>query len=190
MQKRYLHIIRNLVTAVAVTLFFSCENNFGDVQKVGVLQNQPIGEAENINLKYTELEEKDTIVRLVANLISPKMLDYSNRDFGFSEFPEGIELKVYDKNNNLTTITSNYAIFYTETDIIDLRGDVVIATHENDSLFTDQLYYNEKLEWVFTNKYFEFNRRGIPMDGNGFDADKTFKIFKVHEMSGSVLIDN
>ena len=56
MQKQNLHIIKNLVIAIAVTLFFACENNFNDVQQVGVLQNQPIGEAENIDLKYTELE--------------------------------------------------------------------------------------------------------------------------------------
>ena len=68
------------------------------------IQNQPIGEAENIDLKYTEYE--DSTVRLIANLLSPKMLDYSNRDFAFSEFPDGIELKIYDENDNKTTITS------------------------------------------------------------------------------------
>ena len=68
MTKCNLHIIKNLVTAIAVTLFFSCQNDFDDVQKVGVLQNQPIGEAENIDLKYTEFKE-DT-VRLLANLLS------------------------------------------------------------------------------------------------------------------------
>lgn len=190
MQIKNTHIIKNLVIALAVTLFFSCENDFGEVQKVGVLQNQPIGEAENIDLKYTELQEKDTTVRLLANLISPKMLDYSNRDFGFSEFPDGIELKVYDENNNLTTITSNYAIFYTETDIIDLRGDVVLATQDNDSLFTEQLYYNEELEWVFTNKPWLFKRSVGPMHGIGFDSDRGFKNFQMLEMGGDFELNN
>ena len=138
MQKRYSHIIKNLVTAIAVTLFFACENDFKDVQKVGILQNQPVGEAEDIDLKYTEFK-LDT-VRLLANLISPKMLDYSNREFPFREFPNGIFLKIYDDDNKLTTITSNYAIFYTETNIIDLRGNVTITTHEQETLVTEQLY--------------------------------------------------
>ncbi len=100
--------IKNVVIAIVVTTFFSCNNNFEEVQKVGVLQNQPVGEAEDIDLKYTEVKE-DT-VNLLANLLSPKMLDYSNRSFAFSEFPKGIELKIYDKDNKQTTITSNYAI--------------------------------------------------------------------------------
>lgn len=189
MQIKHSYSIKSIVTAVVVTLFFSCENNFGDVQKVGVLQNQPIGEAENIDLKYTELQE-DTIVHLQANLISPKMLDYSNRNFSFSEFPDGIELKIYDENDNLTTITSNYAIFYNDTDIIDLRGNVIVATHEKDSLFSEQLYYNEKLEWVFTNEYFEFKRPTSLTKGNGFDADRNLKKYQVLEMGASFPIDN
>ena len=190
MIKPYLHSIKNIVTAITVTIFFSCKNDFGEVQKIGVLQNQPIGEAENIDLKYTELREDTLEVRLLANLLSPKMLDYSNRDFAFSEFPEGIELKVFDDNNNKTTITANYAIFYTDTDLIDLKGDVVIATQNEDTLFTDQLYYNEKLEWVFTNHPFLFKRTTGFTKGNGFDSDKGFKNFQMLEMGGDFELDN
>ncbi|MFC0603004.1 LPS export ABC transporter periplasmic protein LptC [Winogradskyella pulchriflava] len=188
MQIKHSHIIKNLVTAIAVTLFFSCENDFDEVQKVGVLQNQPIGEAENIDLKYTELQGDS--VRLLANLISPKMLDYSNRSFAFSEFPDGILLKVYDEKNNLTTIRSQYAIFYTETDIIDLRGNVTITTHDNEVLITEQLYYNEKLEWVFTNEPWVFTRSEGPLYGIGFDSDKDFKNFQMLEMGGDFELDN
>jgi len=188
MPRHYLHIIKNLVTAIVVTLFFSCKNDFNEVQKVGVLLNQPIGEAENIDLKYTEYN--DSTVRLLANLLSPKMLDYSNRDFPYSEFPDGVELKVYDKNNNKTTITSRYAIYYTETGIIDLRDDVIVATHQKDTLYTDQLYYNEKLEWVFTNESFLFKRPTSKTHGYGFDSDKTFKKYQIHEMGGDIELDN
>lgn len=188
MNIKFSHIIKSLVTVFTVTLFFSCENDFDEVQKVGILQNQPIGEAENIDLKYTEFLEDS--VRLKANLISPKMLDYSNRDFSFSEFPKGIVLKVYDEDGNMTTITSSYAIFYTDTDIIDLRENVTIITHENEKLVTNQLYYNEKLEWVFTNEPWVFNRTVGPLHGIGFDSDKDFKNFQMLEMGGDFELDN
>jgi len=188
MRTNHLHIIKNLVTAIVVTLFFSCKNNFDEVQKIGVLQNQPIGEAEDIDLKYTEY--KDSTVDLLANLLSPKMLDYSNRPFSFSEFPEGVELKIYDEDDNKTTILANYAIYYTDTDIIDLQGNVRIATHEKDTLFTEQLYYNEKLEWVFTNEPFYFKRTKGFTEGLGFDSDKTFEKFQMLEMGGDFELDN
>ncbi|WP_111682170.1 LPS export ABC transporter periplasmic protein LptC [Winogradskyella tangerina] len=188
MRSKFSHNILSIVTALVVTLFFSCENDFSEVQKVGVLQNQPIGEAEKIDLKYTEIVEDS--VHLKANLISPRMLDYSNRDFSFSEFPEGILLKVYDDAGKITTITSEYAIFYSDTDIIDLRENVTITTHDGEVLKTDQLYYNEKLEWVFTNQPWVFTRAAGPMHGVGFDSDKDFKNFQMLEMGGDFELDN
>lgn len=178
----------SIVTTLVVTMLFSCKNNFKDVQKVGVLQNEPIGEAENIDLKYTEY--KDSVVFLKANLLSEKLLDYSNRDFQFSEFPEGIELKLYDEAGKKTTIFSDYAVVFDETNIIDLQGNVIIATHEKDTLFTEQLYYDQKSEWVFTNYAFTFKRTSGITEGYGFDADRALEKFQMLEMAGDFEVDN
>ena len=103
------------------------------------------------------------------------MLDYSNRSFGFSEFPEGIELIIYDRDNNKSKIFADYAIFYNETGLIDLQGNVIFATHDNDTLFTSQLYYDQKLEWVFTNKSCRLRTNSSDINGKGFDSDRDFK---------------
>lgn len=185
---KIIHTKSIATTLVVAMLFFSCKNNFNEVQQVGVLQNQPASEAQIIDLKYTEVEEDS--VRLLANLLSDKMLDYSNRDFPFQEFPKGIELRVYDKEGKKTTILSDYAIVYADTDLIDLQGNVRIATHQKDTLFTSQLYYNQKLEWLFTNQSFEFKRSIGPLYGNVFDADMEFKDYQILEMGGNFQIDN
>lgn len=185
MHIRYLHITKNLVIAIAVTLFFSCKNNFKEVQQVGVLQNEPIGIADTINLKYS-----DSLGILAANLISPKMFDYSNRSFGFSEFPKGIELTVYDNKRNETKIFADYAIAYNDTDLIDLRGNVILATHKGDSLFTPQMYYDQKTEWVFTNDKVRFVANGNAQLGRVFDSDRNFDILEILEHSGDMELDN
>jgi LPS export ABC transporter protein LptC len=185
MHIKYLHITKNLVTAIAVTLFFSCKNNFKEVQQVGVLQNEPIGIADTINLKYS-----DSMGILAANLRSPKMLDYSNRSFGFSEFPNGIELTVYDDEKNETKIFADYAIAYNDTDLIELRGSVILATHKGDSLFTPQMYYDQKTEWVFTNDDFRLISNGSSQIGRVFDSDRNFEFTEMFESSGPIQLDN
>ncbi|MEM9679773.1 MAG: LPS export ABC transporter periplasmic protein LptC [Bacteroidota bacterium] len=178
------HIISYIVTVFAVTLFLGCKNNFKEVQQIGVLQNAPVGEAYNIDLKYTDS------ARVIANLISPKMLDYSNRSFGFSEFPEGIELTIFDDDNNESKIFSDYAIYYGQTNLIDLRGNVILATHQKDTLFTDQMYYDEKKEWVFTNHRFRLKSPDRDIKGRGFDSDKDFKEYSMLEWGGDFDMDN
>lgn len=167
-----------------MTVFFSCKNNFKQVQKVGVLQNEPIGIADTINLKYTDS------FQLRANLLSPKMLDYSNRSFAFSEFPDGIELRVYDDDQNESKIFADYAIIYNETDLIDLRGNVRLATYKQDSLFTTQMYFNQKSNWVFTNEPCRLVSQGFNGNGRGFDSDRNFDNPQMLEFSGEIEVNN
>jgi len=176
-----------IVTAVVVTMFFSCKNDLKDVNKIGVLQNQPIGEAKNINLKYTETE--DSIAKVIANLESPKMLDYSNRDFSFSEFPNGVRLSLYDENNKKNIVLADYAIVYNATDLIDLQGNVILITPQRDSLFAEQLYYDQKREWLFTNEPVRL-KSATANNGHGdiFDSDTKFKNYTILEGRGDMIL--
>jgi LPS export ABC transporter protein LptC len=174
MKIQFLYIKLIVVTTLVVTTIFSCESNFKEVQQIGVLQNQPIGEAKDINLKYTEAE--DSIGRVVANLESPKMLDYSNRDFSFSEFPNGVRLSLYDENNQKNVVLADYAIVYKATDLIDLQGNVILITPQKDSLFAEQLYYDQKNQWLFSNLPVRL-KSATANNGHGdiFDSDTKFK---------------
>jgi len=178
-----IHIIKSLVTVFTVTFFFSCKNNFDEVQKIGVSENQPIGIAEEIDFKYTDSG------RVTANLLSPKMLNYTNRNFPFYEFPDGVTLYMFDKQNNKSTIVSDYAIVYDKTGLIDLQGNVVLSTHTNDTLFAEQIYYDQNKEWLFTNLPVTFRKGRDVINGNGFDSDSKFSDGEVLEIDGFITLD-
>ncbi|WP_339634835.1 LPS export ABC transporter periplasmic protein LptC [Bizionia echini] len=168
---------------IALTMVFSCKNNFEDVKKIGVSENAPIGVAENMNLKYTDSG------RVTANLRSPKMLDFSNRDFPFSEFPNTVEMDLFDENNQKSTITADYAIVYDKTGLIDMQGNVVLISSDKDTLFAEQLYYDQNREWLFTNKPVTFKRKTDVLNGKGFDSDVKFSKAQVLEIDGSVTVN-
>ena len=178
MKHKNLHIIKNGVIALAMTLFFSCENNFKEVQKIGVSANEPQGIAKNMNAKRTDSG------RVVANLISKKMLDFGNRKFAYSEFPEGVKLHIYDENDNKSTVIADYAILYSETDVIDLQGNVLVYTHAKDTLFAEQLYFDQNKEWLFTNLPVTYKSKDYITHGSGFDSDRDFKKAEVLKISG------
>ncbi|AEH00428.1 LPS export ABC transporter periplasmic protein LptC [Lacinutrix sp. 5H-3-7-4] len=184
MKNNSLHIIKNGVIAFAMTLFFSCNNNFKEVNKIGVSANEPQGVAENINAKRTDSG------RVVANLISKKMLDYGNRKFPYSEFPEGVKLHIYDENNHKNTIVADYAILYSETDVIDLQGNVLISTFDKDTLYAEQLYFDQNKEWLFTNSPVTYKSDGYITHGSGFDSDRNFTKAEVLKVSGTFLVSD
>jgi LPS export ABC transporter protein LptC len=175
--------ILNIVTVFTVAMFFSCDDRLKEVQKMGISENEPIGVAENLNLKQTDSG------RVEAILISPKMIDYSNRKFAFSEFPEGINLELFDNGKKTATIISDYAIVYDKTNLIDLQGHVILATEAKDTLFAEQLYFDRTKQWVFTNQPVKY-RTGIDLiNGNGFDSDKRFNQAEVLEINGIITLE-
>jgi LPS export ABC transporter protein LptC len=174
---------RNSMPLVAVLLglaIASCESNFKEVQKMGLSEFTPSGDADSINLKYTDSG------RITANLISPKMLDYATVAYPFTEFPKGMHLTLFDKNGKQTYIDAKYAISHKTTNIIDLQGDVKISNQNGELLETEQLYYDQKNEWFFTEKKFKFTSPKGVSYGEGIDFSKDFKKVNSQKISGQV----
>ena len=176
-------IFSSIVMVIAMTMFFSCKSNLDEVNKIGISENEPIGVAENINLKYTDSG------RVTANLLSPKMLDFSNRAFAYNEFPDGAHLDLFGDNNEKSTVIADYAIVYDKTGIIDMQGNVILASAEQDTLFAEQLYYDQNREWLFTNKPVTFRRGQDIINGKGFDSDAEFNQAEVLEIDGVITLD-
>jgi LPS export ABC transporter protein LptC len=162
------------------SVFIGCESNFKEVQKINYSEFIPSGEAENFNLKYTDSG------RIKSILVSPKMLDYSNVDFPFTEFPKGVDVTLYDNKAKKTFVRSDYAISYAGTDIIDLQGHVKITTEDGQLMETEQLYFDQKNEWFFTEKKFKFtDPKGVSY-GEGIDFSKDFKIVNSQKIKGEI----
>jgi LPS export ABC transporter protein LptC len=170
-----------LVAALSIALLVTgCESNFKDVQKINFSEFTPSGEADNFNLKYTDSG------RITSILVSPKMLDYATVEFPFTEFPKGVDVTFFDKNGKKTFVRSDYAVTYKGTDIIDLQGKVRISTETGQLMETEQLYFDQKAQWFFTEKRFKFtDPKGISY-GEGVDFSKDFKIVNSQKITGEI----
>lgn len=171
-----------VVVFTIVSSITACESNFREIQKSNLSEYAPSGESDSINLKYTDSG------RIKSVLISPKMLDYASLKFPFTEFPVGINVTLFDESGKKTFVTSNYAITFKNTDLIDLQGNVKISNESGQLLETDQLYFDQKNEWFFTEKLYKFtDPKGISQ-GRGLDFSKDFKIINSQQIKG--VVDN
>lgn len=170
---------------IKITLFLSivlgimaCESNLNEVRKINFTSLNPIGEAKEFNLKYTDSG------KIKAILISPQMLDYSNLEFPFSEFPKGIKVTIFDDAGNKNYVTANYAVSFSNSNLIDLQKNVIITTHDGKQLKTEQLYYDQANEWFFTQQPYQFINKSNVINGTGIDFSKDFKTLDTQQISG------
>ncbi|QEE49225.1 LPS export ABC transporter periplasmic protein LptC [Flavobacterium alkalisoli] len=166
-------------------LLASCESNLRDVQRMNEVAFSPIGQSEDINLKYTDSG------KVKAILVSPLMLDYSNLEYGFNEFPKGVHVTLLDEKNTKSYVESDYAVSYNKTKIIDLQGNVKLTSSDGKYLETEQLYYDQVNEWFYTEKKFKFTDiDGSYYEGPGIDFSKDFKVVNAQQNTGEGEIDN
>lgn len=166
-------------------MLFACEGNLKEVKEMEKDFLEPQSKVYNLNLFYTDSGA------VKANLRSPEMLDFSNRDFPYREFPKGVELDFFEEDSSKNTVTSDYAIQYLKTGLIDLRTNVKIVTSDSTILEAPQLYWNQKSEWLFTDyKYALKLPNGATNEGDGFDSDQKFNTFNSRSNIGTQFIQD
>lgn len=165
-------------------MLFSCEGNLSEVRALDMPADAPQAIGRGINLTYTDSGE------VVATLKSDLMYDFTNKEFPYREFPQGLKVEVFDENMKKNIITADYGIVYGETGLVDLQGDVVIITSDSTRLTAHQLYWNQNLQWIFTDKpnTIQF-KNGTVNKGEGFDSNQEFSNFRSRSNVGIQILE-
>lgn len=172
-----------------------CGDGYKRVGQEALKKNYPQGVAHNLTLTYTEARKEmstqdSTESRVVAVLKSPFYEDYDNQRFKYRVFPKGLQVDVFDEKDQKSVITADYGIIYSQTNMIDLQGNVVLVSHDGKKLETPQLYWDRKNKWIFTEAAFTYTNPedGTVMDGQGMDFNREFTFFSAHQTLGVMTI--
>ncbi|GMN07019.1 hypothetical protein MTsPCn5_24080 [Croceitalea sp. MTPC5] len=188
--------LKRFATVVTVAiLFLGCKDNYKRVGDEAAANIYPQGVAKNFTLTYSEATKEMTTLdsastKVIAILKSPLNKDFDNLNFKFKEFPEGLQVDFFDENNQKSVITADYGIIYSQTNIIDLQGNVVINVHDGKRLETPQLYWDRSNKWIFTEEKFTYTNpeEQTVMDGQGMDFNRDFTFLKAHKTFGLMTI--
>ena len=180
-----LRFLKSAILAITGIALFSCEGNYQDIQRLGRSDNAPIAIGEQVDVKYTDSG------RVVTNLKAPLLHDFSNLDYPYQEFPKGVEVWFWNEANEVSKVKADYAIRYDQSSLVDLQDNVVLITSDSLELMADQVYWDQKNQWVFTDRPYRIRfKDGSYNDGQGFDSNEDFTTFLSRANQGVQLIDN
>ncbi len=178
-------------------LFLSCSDTYKRVGAEATKVVYPQGVGEHFVLWHTEAgenidpEDIDS-TKVISKLTSPLSEDFTNLSFPYRTFPKGLVLELFDGLGQKSVIKADYGIIYSATNVIDLRGNVVIEGHDGKKLQAPQLFYDQANEWIFTQGKFTYTnpQEGTIMDGEGMDLknDKGLSYISAHKTYGLMSI--
>jgi len=178
------HNIVSVVIIFVMTTLFSCQpKQKKTAQVIEKYKDAPAAVGLEINLKYTDSG------RLAAILRAPRLLNYTNKIFGYYEFPDGLTLDMIDKEGRVSVIKADYAISYQHTGLIDMRENVDINTADSTHVMAQQLFWDQSINWVFTDlPYKSYLPDGTINEADGFDANQDFTILNSRTNEGIMVI--
>ncbi|ALC97388.1 LPS export ABC transporter periplasmic protein LptC [Capnocytophaga sp. oral taxon 323] len=179
-------IMRSIALLLCMAMLFSCNNDMRNLQQLSIQKKFPQGEAFDFKLVYTDS------TKVVAIVTSKLNKDFTNQRMPYSEFPEGVKVEFYDQARHKNIVEANYGIIYPSSDMVELRDNVVLTTYDGKKLKTSQLFWDQKEDWIFTDREFSFTdeTKGTVTNGIGMDFDKKFSTVKAHKTTGILAIED
>ena len=176
-------ILKNGFAAFAMTFFFYCEDSASTLEQINRFNENPVGIAYDIKMTYTDS------AKVKAILTAPVNLDYTHLSFKYSEFPKGLKIIFYNDQNQENTVIADYGILYNQTKIVDLKGNVVLFSHDGSRLEIEQMYWDAEKEWLFSEYPFNFENEDYDLAATRLDTNKEFSKFQTGKLTGIIAVE-
>ena len=178
------HITRNITIGLSIVMFcclWSCtkDTKKGKIGAVTDRTQIPILDAYNVSTVISD--SGITRYRIKA----PRWEIYDKAEPSYWEFKEGIVLENFDTELNIdASIQSDYAIYKDKEQIWELDGNVRAINLEGEVFETEQLFWNQKTERVYSDSLIHITRANSIITGRGFESNQTMTQYTIRNPEG------
>ncbi len=122
---------------------------------------------------------------------TPLMERYELAREPYMEFRKGVEIETYDDSTGAvkSTLVSDYAIYFEKRDLWEAKGNVVATNDQNQTLYTQQLFWNRITKRVYSNVDSKIVQGRDVFIGEGFESDDEFKEWSFRKFTGKLTVD-
>jgi LPS export ABC transporter protein LptC len=166
-----------LSIAGSAVLLLSCDGE----QKV-----EPLDEETLISRVLDSMSVTTTQNGKKTNVFNtPKLEAYEFATVPFTEYRKGIEVIAYDDSTGMETmhVTSDYALHWTERDLWELKGNVVVVG-DGRTLRSQQLMWDRKTHQIYSNVDSRVEQGEDIFLGEGFEAKDDFSRWTFRRIDG------
>jgi LPS export ABC transporter protein LptC len=164
-----------LVTVLAI-MCISCGGDLKDPDKEQKYAGPLI---ENIDVVTIYSDSAKVLVKLRA----PVQQEFESGD---AIFPKGFYIEFYENEKISSTLKANYGELNRRNNLYVARGNVVMKNIEKkESLETEELFWNQNTDRVYTDKFVKITTPERVLMGQGLETNQKFFPYSFHKVTGS-----
>ena len=174
-------IYRMFAIANAVVAISSCTDPQEQLDEREVYEG-PFIEIEDSEVLYSD----SAVVRLMIR--AARMQEFEGGDM---EYPEGFYVEFYGKEGEMTSkLEADQAFYNNDEDKWRAVGNVKLESiQKHQKLTTEELYWSEKDEQVYTDKFVIIETEEDVLHGEGLTAAQDFSTYRILKPTGELGLD-
>jgi LPS export ABC transporter protein LptC len=174
-------ILSGILPAV-IALTVSCDTKVETIRNSDIL-SLPSMTNRDITTVYADSGKVQLIMR------APLIETYSSEDSPYSEFREGIFVVFFEgKKDSAGYASARYAKYLDKKKLWELRDSVIIVNGSEDRLETEQLFWDQEKDLVYTERFVKIISEDQTIMGTGFESDIKLNRRKIKNLSGPIYL--
>lgn len=181
-----LHITVALFAAVMCVLFPACSGNDKKLTEA-ISENDTLPSMKSLGV--TTLISDSGITRY--KIIAEEWLIYDKKNPPYWAFEKGVYLEKFDTLFRIdASIKADTAYYYEKKKIWELRSNVQIQSQRGDKFETELLFWDEKAEKVYSDKFIRISQEDKVITGYGFESDQNLTEYQIKNTTGVFTVED
>ncbi len=167
---------------LSMFFMFGCKTDLSKVKPPEDIKNLP----QLSIIDFRGYYKIDAVLK--AEAYAPVMNKYTIQK-NYVEFPKGVKVLFYDENFDVnTSLNCKYAINYVQQELWRFSDSVVIKSVDGGLLKTQELYFDQKNQTIYSVKYVEVtDPQGAIIRGKGgFESNYDFTVYEFKNVDGFI----
>ena len=172
----------SIAVITLTAMLFSCKNDMEKIRSLDVSDTVPDMTATDIEMLYSERG------MVHIRLTGAKMIRKNIENEPIIEFPEGFQVSFYDTSFTVTSrISGDYGISFEKKKLMEARHNVVVENMETgEKLYTEQLFWDQNKEKIYTEKFVRITRGEEVITADGLISDQEFTTMEFRNPTGPI----
>lgn len=181
----YTSITIALAAMVMLLLFSSCSGRNKEMgEAITERDSLPVMDTKGV----TTLISDSGVTRYRIN--TEEWLVFDRKKPPYWAFEKGIYLEKFDSLFQIeASIEADTAYFYNKEELWKLVGNVHIQNLEGEKFDTELLYWDQRKQKVYSDKFIRIEQPDRIITGRGFDSNQQMTVYTIHQPEGIFYVD-
>lgn len=181
-----MNITAAILAAVMFVIFPACSGKDKNLAEA-ISENDTLPSMSSLGV--TTLISDSGITRY--KIVAEEWLIFDKKNPPYWAFEKGVYLEKFDTLFRIdASIKADTAYYHEKKKLWELRGNVQIHSQRGDKFQTDLLFWDEKKEKVYSDKFIQIEQEDKVIKGYGFESNQDLTEYEIKNTTGIFTVED